>query len=271
MVNTLSLITFGNGATRRALIRAHHLSFITHRWDRQPTPHPSREFGEVVVPPETNGRPIFGIVAAITKNGVIGADGGLPWNFPISIDRDYFVNFTRDRILIVGRKTFANEDPTGSHVRHVRLCIVVSRTMDASDVAAFRANVAGGSFPVVRLARSFEEALDVASDEIASSSWREGTSDDGRGVTMAESGEGGDAIRCWVGGGEGIYREAIRCGPSEVHITHVDVTLDRCMDREIAYFPLECLTEHGYVETSRRDVGMCSFRVYERTEARAKS
>ena len=84
---------------------------------------------------------------------------------PISLDRDHFVNLTRGKILIVGCRTFADEDPTGGNVGHVRLCIVVSRTLDASDVAAHRSNVAGGDFP-------------VASDEITS--WRcEGTSPSG--------------------------------------------------------------------------------------------
>jgi hypothetical protein len=109
--------------------------------------------------------------------------------------------------------------------------------------------VAGGCFPMLKSARSFEEALDVASDEILSSSRCEGTSD-GPGENMVGNGEG-TTIMCWVGGGERPY------GASEVHLTHVDVTLNRKTEvGDIVYFSLECLTEHGYVETSRRDVGI---------------
>ncbi|KAL3816509.1 hypothetical protein ACHAXA_011314 [Cyclostephanos tholiformis] len=154
---------------------------------------------------ETNKRPTIGIVAAIVRDGVIGVDGGLPWNSLISLDRDHFVNLTRGRILIIGRKTFANEDPSGAHIGHVRVCIVVSRMMDPSDLV--ERNGAGIVFPMVKLARSFDEALDVASDEMLSL---------GKGKCE------GRAIECWVAGGERIYREAIRYGASEVHLTHVD-------------------------------------------------
>src|SRR5210317_2225901 len=71
-------------------------------------------------------RPYFGIVAAVSKNGVIGVNGSLPsWNIPQ--DRNHFVNLTRNKILIVGRKTFS-EDKSGNHINHVRVCIVISKT-----------------------------------------------------------------------------------------------------------------------------------------------
>lgn len=57
--------------------------------------------------------PKFGIIAALTKDGIIGTNGKLPWA-SIAQDRDHFVNTTRNKILIVGRKTFADEDQTGS-------------------------------------------------------------------------------------------------------------------------------------------------------------
>jgi dihydrofolate reductase len=237
----LALISIGNRVSNRTLIEVHR-SIITRRYYYRPIVQ--RNVVDVAPSAETNRGPTIGIVAAIARDGVIGVDGGLPWNSPISLDRDHFVNLTRGRILIIGRKTFANEDPSGAHIGHVRVCIVVSRTMDPSDLV--ERNGAGIVFPMVKLARSFDEALDVASD------------------AMLSSGEGkreGRAIECWVAGGERIYREAIRYGASEVHLTHVDVAVDQTTDREIAYFPLDCLREHGYEETSRRDIGRCSFRV----------
>ncbi len=78
---------------------------------------------------------IFGIVATVTKDGLIGVNGGLPWNEPIPLNRDHFVNLTRSRLLIVGHKTYVDKDPMGSHIGHVCICIVVSRTMDPSDLA----------------------------------------------------------------------------------------------------------------------------------------
>jgi dihydrofolate reductase len=200
---------------------------------------------------------IFGIVAAVTKDGVIGVDGGLPWNEPIPLDRGHFVDLTRDRILIVGRKTYADEDPTGSHIGHVRVCIVVSRTIDPSDLAD--RNDARGDFPVVKLARSFDEALDMASDEISSG---EGTAE-GRGENVGDCKS--ETIECWVAGGERIYSEALRHGnANEVHLTHIDKSVDRTTNRDIARFPMACLKDHGFEEISRRNSGICSFRVYKR-------
>ena len=58
-------------------------------------------------------KPNFGVVAAMTNDGVIGINGHLPWSdTPISQDLQHFINLTRNKILIVGRKTFA--DPSGA-------------------------------------------------------------------------------------------------------------------------------------------------------------
>src|SRR6056300_1546715 len=59
----------------------------------------------------------FGIVAAMTQNQVIGVNGSLPWK-NLTQDKNHFINLTRNKVLIVGRKTFALEDPSLSHVRH---------------------------------------------------------------------------------------------------------------------------------------------------------
>ncbi|KAL7430261.1 hypothetical protein ACHAXH_004267 [Discostella pseudostelligera] len=119
----------------------------------------------------TTKQPTFGIIAALTKDGVIGIDGVLPWKLRmqdaptnISLDRDRFVALTSNKILILGRRTFADEDPTGEHVKHARLCIVVSKTMNLSDLVVVKRNNEVG--PTVMLARSFDEALDTASNEL---------------------------------------------------------------------------------------------------------
>ena len=251
LVRRFALISIG----KSTLIQAHR-SFVTRRCYY----HPTRKFANVSASAEAKRGAIFGIVAAVTKDGVIGVDGGLPWDEPIPLDRGHFVDLTRDRILIVGRKTYADEDPTGSHIGHVRVCIVVSRTMNPSDLAD--RNDAHGDFPVMKLARSFDEALDMASDEILSSG--EGTVE-GRGENVGD--RKSETIECWVAGGERIYREALRHGNlDEVHLTHVDTSVDRTTNREIAHFPLACLKEHGFEEISRRDSGICSFRVYKRSK-----
>jgi dihydrofolate reductase len=239
---------------KSTLIQAHG-SFVTSRCYY----HPTRKFANVGASAEAKRGAIFGIVAAITKDGVIGVDGGLPWDDPIPLDRGHFVDLTRDRILIVGRKTYADEDPTMSHIGHVRVCIVVSRTMKHSDLAD--RNDSPGDFPVVKLARSFDEALDMASDETSSGE----RTTEGRGENVGD--RKSQTIECWVAGGEHIYSEALRHGNlDEVHLTHVDMSVDRTTNREFAHFPMACLKEHGFEEISRRDSGICSFRVYKRSK-----
>jgi dihydrofolate reductase len=48
---------------------------------------------------------LVSIVAAVAENGVIGADGGLPWS--ISSDLKAFRRITMGKPIIMGRKTFA--------------------------------------------------------------------------------------------------------------------------------------------------------------------
>lgn len=191
--------------------------------------------------------PKFGIIAALTKDGIIGCNGKLPWA-SIAQDRDHFVNTTRNKILIVGRKTFADEDQTGSHIKHVRVCIVVSRTIDASDLVSGKGHTKG---PDVKLARTFDEALHL-SRELS-----------GNNDLCKTDGD----IDCWVAGGERIYREALQhsiC--QEVHLTHIDMTLEdqTSEEKSIAYFPIDCLTQNGFEEVSRVNSGLCTFSVYKR-------
>lgn len=50
-------------------------------------------------------------IAAMAENRAIGKDGGLPWKSPIKEDFRWFKEFTTNKILIVGRKTFDTLPP----------------------------------------------------------------------------------------------------------------------------------------------------------------
>lgn len=104
----------------------------------------------------------FGIVAAMTNNQVIGVDGSLPWK-NLTQDWNHFVNLTKNKVLLVGRKTFGIEDPSLEHIRHCRVCIVVSQTMKEEDLIKIRVDSGSEQLDTkLLLARSFEEALDLA-------------------------------------------------------------------------------------------------------------
>lgn len=193
-------------------------------------------------------RPHFGIVAAVTKDGVIGVDGRLPsWDIPQ--DRNHFVNLTRNKILIVGRKTFSDEDKSGAHIKHARVCIVISNTMNKEDIMNKDGTRDDTTCPQIMLARSFDEALDMSSGMLLPA---------GNNQTIST-----DDIDIWVAGGEGIYQEALQhSNAKEVQLTRVNISADPVETKgaTIAYFPLGCLDE--FHEVSRVKSGICSFCVY---------
>jgi len=198
----------------------------------------------------------FGIVAALSKDGIIGVNGRLPWK-SIPQDLTHFINLTRNKVLIVGRKTFADEDPTGGHVKHVRVCIVVSKTMNIKDLAKSSTSDKVSDRPQIIIAHSFEDALDVASTKILQSSDKESV-----------NGSSSNDVDVWVAGGERIYKEALQHDNAvDVHLTHINMSVGRRANKEaaaIAYFLLDTLESSDFREVSRSTDGICSFCLYRR-------
>jgi dihydrofolate reductase len=158
----------------------------------------------------------FGIVAAMSRNHVIGVDGELPWNLPE--DRKAFTALTADKILIMGRRTF-EERPSQSHISHAARCIVVTNTMPAEAFESER----------LKLARSFPEALALAKELVDEMMPNKSNSD--------ESEDSLDNEECWVVGGESLYHLAL-LHPSarSLHLTVVDTDVDM-KTGEVARFP----------------------------------
>jgi dihydrofolate reductase len=113
--------------------------------------------------------PKISIVVAVSKNGVIGRDGDMPWK--LSTDLKRFKALTTGKPLVLGRKTF---ESFGSKPLPGRPHFIVSRTAKIE-------------MPNVETAVSLEAALELAGREA-----------DTLGV---------DEI-CVIGGGE-IYRQAL--------------------------------------------------------------
>lgn len=168
----------------------------------------------------------FGIIAVLSKNRVIGIDGKLPWD--LSEDRRHFEDITRGKVLIIGRNTLGEKDD-GSHIAHVRKCIVVSKTLDSSQYDTER----------ILIAASFDEALKLATEFD-----KEKISD-----TDDEN-----AIDCWVGGGERIYEEALKhpCG-QEVQLTEVDMDIEFNSVADVAMFPRKYTWERNFTLAERRE------------------
>ena len=195
----------------------------------------------------------FGIIAALTSQSIIGINGQLPWtNLPA--DKAHFVNTTRNKVLIIGRKSFAEEDPSGDAVRHARACVVLSSTLDERKLAQLEEKRRG---PGLRLARSFEEALIVA-QEVSYETSCESELSDKRGLD------------CWVAGGEDIYKEALmHDNLQEVNLTHVNMELEEDLDefqknKHVTFFPLDQFHKIGFHQVSNVRDGICTFSVYRR-------
>ncbi len=60
--------------------------------------------GAAGVPPVASGTPRVYLVAAVASNGVIGANGSLPWHLPE--DLRHFKNLTLGRPVVMGRRTW---------------------------------------------------------------------------------------------------------------------------------------------------------------------
>lgn len=83
------------------------------------------------------------VIAAVAKNGVIGANNGIPWRLPDDLRR--FQALTAGHTVIMGRRTW---ESIGSALPQ-RQNIVVSRSPSAS-------------FPGAQTARSLSEAYEMA-------------------------------------------------------------------------------------------------------------
>lgn len=209
----------------------------------------------------------FGIVGAMaSRSRVIGMNGRLPWD-RLSQDRQLFENLTRDRIVIVGRRTLLEEQSDLSHVSHAKCCIVVSTSLSNVDeilrlVKDTTANSdSSNSRFTIKLARSLTEALHVAreidssdADKVANrgTSGKENPGGNIDNCVMIDS-TNNNSVQCWVAGGERLYAEALNhASATEVHLSVVDtlVDLSTASVEQIARFPPKYRWDNKYAKVS---------------------
>lgn len=130
---------------------------------------------------------IMSHVVAMSKNRVIGRDGGLPWHIPGDLKR--FKAVTMGKIVLMGRKTYAS---IGRPLPG-RLNLVVTRTKQSGE---------GLYPPGVVVCETLDEAIRYA--ESVAGSWQNEL--------------------CVIGGGE-IYRQTMS-KVDRVYLSHVDLTVD---------------------------------------------
>jgi len=201
----------------------------------------------------------FGIVAAMAANSrVIGIQGKLPWKH-LPTDRKLFDNLTRNKVLIIGRRTLL-EQPNLEHIQHVKYCIVVSNTIASLEDCNLSDD--NDSQVMLKFATSLEEALEMAhkltslkheNDQMRLSTEENTTinnetNDDGNNDDVHIVGS--SDLECWVAGGEQLYKEALKHNSAtELHLTVVDTEIDNIASlplEDVAKFPAKYRWDHNY-------------------------
>lgn len=87
---------------------------------------------------------MIGLIGAVNLNGVIGVDGGIPWNYPE--DMKFFRTTTACSNIIMGRKTF---ESIGKPLPKRRNIVISSKKIDLEGIETFpsiRAVIDAGVF-----------------------------------------------------------------------------------------------------------------------------
>ena len=126
-----------------------------------------------------------------------------------------FEEITRNKSLIIGRKTLL-EGATQNfdHVAHCRKVVVVSQTLRNDEMMT--PNLSSSRAPSFLVASSLEEAIRLAQTNNDGSS--ETTVCRPADMTQPTRWFG---IDCWIGGGEGIYTQALKL--PQAHFVHLTV------------------------------------------------
>lgn len=138
--------------------------------------------------------PVLSIIAAVSRNGVIGRDGDMPWR--LSSDLKRFKALTMGAPVIMGRKTF---ESIGKPLPG-RLNIVVTRNYDWAADGAMRVG-------------SLDAAIDLATAHLESAE------------TDADDPDAPLADEIFVIGGGEIYRQAAGLADM-LYITHVEAEIE---------------------------------------------
>ena len=171
--------------------------------------------------------PSLSIIAAVSKNGVIGADGKIPWKMPSDLRR--FKEMTGGHAVVFGTKTYISL-PLKLENRAV---IVYSRRekprmLIVRETPAFFTDNLEEILPIVREAKP-----DISLDEI------------------------------FIGGGEGIY-EAFMSRAERMYITEIDCEV--IGDTHFPKFGNEwTITQELHFDPQPGDQYASTFRVYERS------
>ncbi len=136
------------------------------------------------------------LIAAVSKNWVIGVDNKIPWNLPE--DLKHFKNETSGGIIVMGKKTY---DSIGGKLLPNRLNIILSKSMSSWSRSPFISNSLQTSHGII--VKDFE-SINMMEDMKLLTNWN----------------------RLYYIGGGSIYEYALENDNSKIDkmiITHVDI------------------------------------------------
>lgn len=132
-----------------------------------------------------------GLIAAYSKNRVIGNKGHIPWN--IEGEQRRFRELTTENIIIMGRRTYEEiKDKLGGPLPN-RITILVSTTTTEKNIEG-----------LLYVAGSFEQALDIACEQ---------------------SDISGKLRKIYIAGGAELYRQALAVVDT-MYITEIDTYVE---------------------------------------------
>lgn len=169
-------------------------------------------------------KPEIVLIAAVSKNNVIGVDGKIPWR--IKEDMEHFRTLTTPHPVIMGRVTYGSI-PKKFRPLPGRQNVVLTRDTSFCEHGVY-------------VARSLEDALDALEE---------------RSIHK----DGFDYSKIFVGGGQQVYEAAMGYATS-LEITHVD---QHVQGPEMRYFP-EIDLEKKWREQNRENKPGYSFVTYVR-------
>jgi len=163
-------------------------------------------------------------IVAMSKNRVIGRDGGLPWHLPEDLKR--VASLTTGHVVLMGRSTFESL-PKKFRPLPRRVSLVVSSTLDgvsSGPISVTGSN--GGSSTECHIVRNVNE-----------------------GLQWYEAHKSPDQI-LWIFGGASIYEQTLNLW-DEVYLTLIDQDVDgdrRFPEFESSFNEIERQDFHGTVQ-----------------------
>lgn len=166
--------------------------------------------------------PIGTIIVGVSRNGVIGKDNAIPWNYPADLKR--FRKLTSGGTIIMGRKTFESIGRALPNRRN----IVISRTkIEVDNVETFN---------------NLKEAIESSSVSLFGC------------ACLDDNHAHEDSYpKIWYIGGRGIYAEALKYAAA-IDLTIIPEIIERTGD--VVDFPWINPTEFSFAGSESGDNGL---------------